>query len=396
MTPNSLPPPRSSGVLTIPGAIPIRIHPLFWLMAAFISFINAPTWPLAIFLWIPTVFVSILVHELGHALTAKAFGQQVYIELIALGGLTYRSGKPLKLWQDFIVVLNGPLAGASLCLLGLLSAELLSSHSYPLLFYLSAVVFTINALWSLFNLLPIYPLDGGHLLRTILQGILGTTGIKMALFFSMLFAIGISGLSFYYGQLLVGSIFLLFCFESYRNFRASLRLKPIDEDIQLQQKLTEAQAALSLGDVSQAERSFEHIIGEAKEGVIHLEAIEQLAELYLRQEQYVRCYELLKPYLKKISQPSLERAQIAAYYSQKFDEALEIGKKLWRDQPSAKVASLNAFCHAAKGQAEQAVAWLSSLAEENGEQLKLLLPRPELDPIRQTPLFRQFCEGLDS
>src|SRR3546814_18959362 len=54
--------------------------------------------------WTVIVFLSVLIHEYGHALTAVAFGQRARIELVALGGVTQRSGTKLNLWKEFIIV----------------------------------------------------------------------------------------------------------------------------------------------------------------------------------------------------------------------------------------------------------------------------------------------------
>ncbi len=90
--------------------IPITIHPLFWVIAVLIGWLNSWS-PVGTLLWTIVILVSLLVHEYGHALTAKGFGQRVSIELVAMGGLTYHRGKKLKPWQDFLIILMGPLAG---------------------------------------------------------------------------------------------------------------------------------------------------------------------------------------------------------------------------------------------------------------------------------------------
>src|SRR5262249_30239367 len=100
-------------MITIPGKIPIRIHPLFWLLAILIGWISSNT-PIGTALWVLVILISVIVHEYGHALTAIAFGQRARIDLIVTGGLTQRSGPVLKLWKEFFVILNGPLAGLAL------------------------------------------------------------------------------------------------------------------------------------------------------------------------------------------------------------------------------------------------------------------------------------------
>ncbi|MBS0653626.1 MAG: stage IV sporulation protein FB, partial [Verrucomicrobia bacterium] len=61
-------------MITIPGKIPISIYPTFWLFAALIGYMNSMSL-IGTVIWIGIIFVSVLFHEFGHALTAWAFGQ---------------------------------------------------------------------------------------------------------------------------------------------------------------------------------------------------------------------------------------------------------------------------------------------------------------------------------
>jgi Zn-dependent protease len=114
------------------------------------------------------VFGSILVHELGHALVAtRIFGLgPAAILLHGFGGVT-RFRAPEKSWHAFVTALAGPSAGL---LLGLVAFCILrvAPVSDPVAGVLG-IVATINIFWSLFNLLPMLPLDGGNMLLHALQ-----------------------------------------------------------------------------------------------------------------------------------------------------------------------------------------------------------------------------------
>jgi stage IV sporulation protein FB len=58
-------------MLRIPGKIPIAISPAFWIFAALIGYLNSQSF-IGTIIWIGIIFVSVLVHEFGHALTAAA------------------------------------------------------------------------------------------------------------------------------------------------------------------------------------------------------------------------------------------------------------------------------------------------------------------------------------
>jgi Zn-dependent protease len=114
------------------------------------------------------VFGSILVHELGHALVATRIFRlgPAQILIHGFGGLT-RFRPPEKSWQAFVTALAGPSAGLLLGLVAVVIALVVpvSGRVEGLLH----VVATINIFWSLFNLLPMLPLDGGNMLLHALQ-----------------------------------------------------------------------------------------------------------------------------------------------------------------------------------------------------------------------------------
>ncbi len=77
------------------GSIPVRIHPLFWVIPLLLG-IQPNVKPLHSFIWLAAVTVSILIHELGHALAIRYYGYRPWITLYALGGLaSYNPKKSL-------------------------------------------------------------------------------------------------------------------------------------------------------------------------------------------------------------------------------------------------------------------------------------------------------------
>ncbi len=141
------------------GRIPIEVEPLFWLMAFVMgSNLRGP----AIVLWVLVVFVSIMVHELGHALATIAFGARAKIKLHSMGGLTYPDRK-LTRSQEVLMTLAGPFAGFALAAVAYaipwqFPAVIMSPNAFTLLSF----IVSVNFWWGVMNLLPVPPLDGGH------------------------------------------------------------------------------------------------------------------------------------------------------------------------------------------------------------------------------------------
>jgi Zn-dependent protease len=164
---------------------PVRVHPMVWLLAFFVVLSSASDGPAGLalgFLWALVAFASILAHELGHAVAARAFALgPVEILLQGFGGLTFyrRSG---SIRQRLVITAAGPGAGLALAALSLLPlAALFPLQPFPgagLLRVLLVVVLRVNLFWSLFNLLPMAPLDGGMLLGHLLA--LGGVGAQRA------------------------------------------------------------------------------------------------------------------------------------------------------------------------------------------------------------------------
>jgi Zn-dependent protease len=118
-------------------------------------------------------FISVILHELGHALVARRSGLTVTgIDLWAFGGIT-RVSESESPGMEFRVAIAGPLVTlgviAVCALVGWLAdsrrffdAALATGHATPALVWLSWVA-TINAFVLVFNLIPAFPLDGGRI-----------------------------------------------------------------------------------------------------------------------------------------------------------------------------------------------------------------------------------------
>ena len=154
------------------GSIPVIVHPVHFLGGLFLGFLwseraaDPEARMTMIVLWVVVVFVSALVHELGHALAYRAFGYQPVIQLVALGGVTTTSTDvPLPFGRDVVTTLAGPTAGA---LLGLACLWLSRVVTAPSVVEGLEIGAGANIVWAVFNLFPILPLDGGRVSQTVL------------------------------------------------------------------------------------------------------------------------------------------------------------------------------------------------------------------------------------
>lgn len=374
-------------MISLPGIIPIRIHPIFWLMAFGIGWLSSQEIFSAL-LWVVVITVSVLVHEFGHALTAKAFGQRVQIDLVGMGGLTLRRGGKLTSIREFLIVLNGPLAGFALFIASsLLYAGFGKQLAFPIA-YMLQVSILVNLWWTLLNLLPVQPLDGGQLLRIILESIFGLKGVKFALFLSMVISASLSLFFLWQQQLFAGAIFLLLTYEGYRTWQSSLQMTESDQKGDLQKELSEAEREIRYGDLEKAREMLVALREKSKTGIIHLAATQYLADLFNEQQNYKDAYDLLSPIENSLSPDSLMLLHQLTYRRGDLKKTVEIGNKLYQQAPSYDVAIINAYAHALQGEAKQTVGWVQCAEREGLPNLKEVLQKPEFDKVRKNELFQ--------
>ncbi len=381
-------------MLKISGSIPIIISPFFWLLAAAIGWMNTFTLQ-GTAIWVGLIFVSVLVHEFGHALTAVAFGQRAFIELVGFGGITKRRGGHIKPWQEFIVVLNGPLAGCVLCGLAWWGKEILQvSHPQSVLTYVVSMAFYVNVFWTVINLLPIQPLDGGKLLSIALEGIFGFRGTKIALFISLVLAAGLSVFFFVIQAFLAGALFMLFTYEAYRAWKASLSMTQQDQNLILQHLLKEVERDLHQGHKDEAQAKLMQIREHAKAGVIYVAATEQLAQLWAEKGEFQTAYDLLESVHTKLSIEALRLLHQLAYTLKKWEQVAKLGDGTYQANPSYQTALINATSHSMLAQVRPAIGWLHCALRDGAPNLREVLELHEFDPIRNDPRFLEFVNEL--
>ena len=198
--------PRPSWALRVGSVagIPIRIHVTFWLLLIWVA-VMAQSWGQQTSTLIATVaalFGCIVLHELGHALTAKAFGIRTRdITLYPIGGISSLEnlGKPR---QELIIALAGPIV--NLVIAAALSVPIAALGDFPSLEEIrTGRTDFLQSLWlgnltlAIFNLIPAFPMDGGRILRGALAGSIGAErATRIAATVGQAFAIVLAVMSF--------------------------------------------------------------------------------------------------------------------------------------------------------------------------------------------------------
>lgn len=337
---------------TINTPIPITIQPLFIVVALWIGYMITQDIAATIVV-AGIIFISILIHEFGHALTARAFKQTPSITLQLLGGLTERRGPPLKKWQEFLIVLNGPLAGL---LLSFLFYQLNLIH--PSGFFV--IGFQINLIWTIFNLLPVLPMDGGQLLRITLEKIFGFKGLKAAMLISLLIASAITLLAFVTGEFFIGVILAIFAFESYKGFVHLNTMTPSDTDAAIQEAYEIAERDYLDHNYTKARSGYEWVREKTKSGALYNYSTYRIAEIEAREQNYARAYSFLKPIKDSLDAPGLALLQRLAYETEDWPSVLS------HQSSTVDQMALSAIAAAQLNDTEAAKGWYHAYIRAGG------------------------------
>ncbi|MGA2744749.1 MAG: site-2 protease family protein [Candidatus Sulfotelmatobacter sp.] len=178
------------------------------------------------------LFLIVTTHEFGHALACRQVGGSAnQIILWPLGGVAYVDPPPrpgATLWS----IAAGPLVNVALIPILWIAVTLSRSAGMaataPDLLHLLQSVFWINVGLLVFNILPIYPLDGGQILRALLWFVMGRArSLMVATILGLIGVVGFIGLaiwqqSVWYGAL--AAFMLMNCWGGLQHARALLQM----------------------------------------------------------------------------------------------------------------------------------------------------------------------------
>jgi len=171
--------------------VPVRVKFWFWIA---VLLLGGEQEPISMVTWIAVCFGSILLHEFGHVYAFRLFGEAAEVVLYGWGGMTIpRRGCQSHLAR-LVVALAGPAAGFCLAGLTMIAAVLSGARihfgfhlflptlaAWPAMVHESSLppsfhwytllndLLFVNFYWGIVNLLPVFPLDGGHASRALFE-----------------------------------------------------------------------------------------------------------------------------------------------------------------------------------------------------------------------------------
>lgn len=201
--------------------VQVSIHPTLWLTLAFLGrafFATSVVELMSALLFIVAAFVILLAHEMGHALVGRRLGGgQPSVYLAWLGGDCTNETARMTRMQGVVMTAAGPAASLAVGLvaylvlcayvgsvdlgtyfsisfaLGLMPAEAVTSYPALAMFFFFYLI-EVSCWWTLLNLLPIFPLDGGQIMQGLMKSRQQMHAISLAVAVVLALAFGALGL----------------------------------------------------------------------------------------------------------------------------------------------------------------------------------------------------------
>lgn len=369
--------------------IPVYIHPSFWIFSIVFSRV-CNSLSMISFFYIIVVFISLIVHEYGHGLIALHFKASPRIELHAFGGTTYFNGN-LSKKQTFFVTLGGPLFESFLIIIPYYFLKFNLFHNYYINCFL-ILFYRINLFWCLVNLIPIYPLDGGHLLKYLLFNKFGEKGDKISFIISVICAVLASSYFLVNKYFAFGSILLIYGFQNLQMLKQFKTYESNDFSL-----YKESQKAIENNDLKRAKSILNKLL-KSKDN-IKISAIESLADIYYNENAKKKAYNLLS----KTNHANLKKGKCLlcklAYEEKNFSLIEKYSLDIYEIEPTKETAILNSKAFANLNNPELSAGWLktASLFEDvKDDSLKKILEDKIYDQVKENEKFKKNIENIFS
>lgn len=239
---------------------PIHIQPGFWVIALLLVGSRERSFAEHLVL-IGIILASILAHELGHALVARRSGLEPVVVIHAFGGITsWLPVGPLARGRAIAIAAAGPVAGLSLAVLAFVALQTMAPEAQagqasPWRQALSLLV-QVNVFWSVINLLPIMPFDGGQILTHLLGPTRRLTAARVSLIAGCVTALLLFRFRLYVGAAVFGVAAVMQFIAATRNSRQSASVG----GAHLEVLLSQAQRKLEAGEHEAAQKLASSVI----------------------------------------------------------------------------------------------------------------------------------------
>lgn len=338
------------------------------------------------------LFLSLLIHEYGHGLTALYFGKNPEINLVAFGGNTTYNSYKITQKQDFFITLNGPLFQSLLILLAFYLLKSNIFYNYYLRYFLH-ITMDFNIFWCLVNLIPLYPLDGGHLMRSLLTMKFKEKGLKISLIISSSCSVLGSTYFFTNNYFFFAILFFFYGIQNYQEFtRNRFHIKQSDFS-----KFNDGIKASDNNELKKAKSIFKKLLKKNTNTNIKFSALESLADVLYKEKENKKAYNMLlnsdHNYLKKGKCLLCK----LAFYEKNYELIKKYSVDIYEIEPSYEIAILNSKAYACLNNPELSGGWMktASLFEDSKkDELIDIIKDTIYDKVRNQSSFKTNVKDL--
>jgi hypothetical protein len=245
----------------------------------------------------------------------------------------------------------------------------------------------LNIMWCLLNLIPIAPLDGGFLVRYLLERKFGESGLRISIIVGLISAAIAIPILFMQGFVFFGTLLVIFGFQ---NFQILQRIKSIRGNSF--SSYIHGVEALKNNDLEKGKAILKKLL-KSKDAAVKHSAIESVAKLHLTEGEEEKAYELLlnaNPQFLKEGKCLLCKL---AFERQNYALVGKFSREIYELESTYETAILNAKAFAQLGDVAMAGGWLetaSLFGEEYEERVREDLQHEAFDLVRESEQFKQY------
>jgi Zn-dependent protease len=325
--------------------IPVKVDFTFLLVGTILAS-DRLKHPALLVEWLFVLFISILIHELGHALVCRAFGLSPQIQLYSMGGLTSWSGDiRISPQKNIAISLAGPFAGFLFFGVVYLSSiyifpDVMDSEFGERLY--KDLMF-VNLFWGVVNLLPVLPMDGGHVIESIEELASKKTGGLIAPAFSFIVAAGFVFWAFSTSRLFMAILMGIFVWI---NLSVLIQRFQAHRDKRLHSPLEHAQESFKQRDGAAVVRQAQEILKSAGSDAVKCSAQQLLVQgLILEKNLEEAKKELIR--LQAVYGPDASQQALIGFETDEWPRALPLIEYAYQSSQSSVMGMI--YAHALIG-----------------------------------------------
>lgn len=322
------------------GSIPVEVQSSHLITSAILGWAFLPSGvppgmtAYVVISWMAIVFISVLIHELGHALACRLFGYQPSITLESLGGHTLPNAPgPIPWSRDLVLTVAGPLFGLLLGVACWVSYKSMEGGSLMFKDILRRGA-EANFFWAVVNMLPVLPLDGGRVTSVLSMRLFGKErGFLWAQMLAVITCASIVLWAVSARQLFLAVFFIMYGIQALRAAYGAMK-GPAEEAAEQSpqaQTLQQAQEAMTKNQLEDARQLATSVLdsGEGLSPELASRAHHTLGWVALKKGQGRTALD----HFSQVQREPVETHALAAAFSLIGDEgrALPLWEMAWRD-----------------------------------------------------------------